>query len=108
MTNYDPMNIWSKITAVIVGIFIFLWLATCLFFCCGCMNFKAESANGDKFLYQRVAMFGKAKKVEVEQYDPNGIPWLWVVLDDPNSGVNPGGFKIKEPRTGIELSGHAE
>lgn len=79
-----------------------------LFLAGGCTNFKATSDNGDELLYQRVFMMGTAELVDIILYDPNGHPWLWVTLNDPNSGVNSGGFKLKEPYLGIEVSGEAK
>lgn len=87
--------------AVLIGLVIGL-------LCSGCTNFKATSANGDEFLYQRVFMVGSAALAEIEQYDPNGVMWLSITLNDPNSRVNNGSLKIREPKTGIEVGVTAE
>lgn len=101
---YEIGTIIFNILTGITLMFCFLIIFSVL----GCINFKARNSSGDEFLYQRVMMMGSAEKVEVKQYDPNGVLWLSVILHDPNSRVNPGGIKIKEPKTGIEISGYAE
>jgi len=98
-----------KIKLVDILIVILMILSVCVVvFLPGCTNFKATMPDGTEILYQKGMPQFTAKKAELYYVDPNTGTVLWIIIDDPNSSVNPGGFKIKEPKTGIELSGTAE
>ena len=73
-----------------------------LVFMVGCSNYKVTLPNNTEILFQRV--FGKVSADKVDFYYEDADYIVWMVANDPDSSINPGGLKIKEPNTGIEAS----
>lgn len=61
---------------------------TTLILLAGCINFKTTLPNGTEILYQRVLTWTNAEKVDYWYEDSNTT--IWIVVNDPNSGVIPG------------------
>jgi len=101
------LNLRDLINTLFILLLVLAYFSLSFLFS-GCTNFKARSANGDEFLYQTILTAKTAEKVEVTQYDSVGVPWLKITINDPNSKVNPGSIYLKEPKTGIGLTGEAK
>jgi hypothetical protein len=85
-------------TLALVIFFFAFWVVTA---CMGCTTFKASLPDGTEILYQRLWTESQAKKVDAYYEDPNGVT-IWIIINDPNSRVNPGSMIIREPKSGIE------
>ena len=84
-----------------------LLIVICILFFAGCTRYSAKLPDNTEIDLSKMFTMSSAKKIEFYYQDPNGVV-LWVILNDPNSKVNPGGIEIVEPKTGIKLIGMAK
>jgi hypothetical protein len=65
----------------------------------GCSKLKIPVSDGRYIVYEKGLIKTSAEKVVLYYKDPNTT--VLIVINDPNSQVNPGRIRIVEPRTGI-------
>ena len=72
----------------------------------GCTKLTIPVSGDKEIVYEKGWIEASAKKVDFWYEDPNVT--VYIVVNDPNSSINPGRFRIVEPRSGIEVVGETK
>ena len=94
-------KIMKNITQILIAWALIVLCILLMILIWGCTNHKITLPNGTVILRQTVFTENSARRYEFRYKDPNTA--ISIIVNDPNSRVNPGRLNITEPRTGIKF-----